>query len=145
MDSLNTMPPSMNQAAWQALMQNLLDNVTIIDAPKEGSVKGQLEIHIENFCTVRPGSNREDLLRGRPVCIDAIYYFRLQDLLDYLERKKFKEFPTNRITSYLQNTMGAKHHFFNMKGKGVNCWRIEGFAKQTESFETPDVFTKAPY
>lgn len=145
MDALNTMPPTMNANAWQSLMQNLLDNVMIVEAPKEGSVRGQLEVHLEAFCTTRPGQNKEDLLRGRPILLDGWYHFRLQDLVDYLERKKFKDFKVNQITSYLQNTMGAKHGFFNLKGKGINHWKLQGFTKQNESFDTPNEFRQAPY
>lgn len=145
MDVLNTMPPAMNHQAWQALIQSLLDNATIVEAPHEGSAKGQFEVLVENFCTTRPGTSRDDLLRGRPVLMDGAYYFRLQDLLDYLERRKFKELKINQVTSYLQNTMGCKHKFFNHKGKGLNCWVLAGLTKQTEPFDTPDEWKKPPY
>ena len=145
MEILNTMPPAMNAPAWQALIQSLLDNATIVEAPREGSTKGQFEDLVEAFCTTRPGKTRDDLLRGRPVLIDGAYYFRLQDLLDFLERRKFKDLKTNQVTSHLQNTMGAKHKFFNHKGKGINCWILAGLAKQEEKFETPQEWKEPPF
>jgi hypothetical protein len=62
----------------------------------------------------------------------------LRDLLTYLERQRFRDLATNKITSLLKE-MGGEHHFYNLKGKGINCWSVPEFKAQRESFDTPEI------
>ena len=56
----------------------------------------------------------------------------------FLERNRFKEFKVNKISSMFKE-VGGEHHFYRIKGKGINVWSIPEFAKQTEGFDIPDI------
>lgn len=139
MDSLNMMPPQIVKNKWTAIMQNLLESVTVIEAPVDASPQGQLTEHLEQFCTGKAAARaRDELLLGKPWTSDGRHHFRLRDLLTYLDHQRFRGLATNKITSILKE-MGGEHHFYNLKGKGVNCWSVPEFAAQSESFDTPNI------
>jgi hypothetical protein len=138
MEVLNSMPPGVKANTWQELIQALLENVTIIEAPFDASPRGMLFEYLERFCTSRAQARTKDeLLLGKPWTAEDFHYFRIIDFMAYLERNRFKEFKVHRICSILKEH-GGEHQFFKIKGKGINAWRIPEFAQQIEGFETPD-------
>ena len=56
----------------------------------------------------------------------------------YLDRMHFRDYKVHQFTSILKQNE-AEHHFFNCKGKGVNCWSVPLFQKAQGDFDTPDV------
>jgi hypothetical protein len=147
MESLNMMPPPLNKTAWQQLIQGLLDGVTVVEVPKDSSPSGQLLEHVERFCLGRAQAHdRNDILLGKPWFDEdkKVHCFRMTDLLTYLENKKFREFKVHQITSILQQN-GGDHIFFNIKGKGINCWTVPAFQRQEEGHDLPDYEGGIPY
>lgn len=146
MESLNMMPPIPSRDRWQQLMQKLLENVTVIDAPVDASPSGQLFELLEKFCTGRAqAQNKNELLLGKPLTEDNKHYFRMSDFMAYLERQHFREFKVNKITSMLKDKLKAEHHFLLLKGKGVNFWSIKAFDQQTEEHDIPEFEDKEVY
>jgi hypothetical protein len=139
MDALNVMPPQVGRKQWQVIIQTLLENVTVIEAPADASPRGQLIEHLDSFCTGKAAArDKDELLLGKPWTEDGRHYFRLRDFSAYLEHQRFREIPLNRITAILKD-IGGEHHFYNLKGRGVNCWSVPEFGVQLEGFPTPDV------
>lgn len=137
MEKLNIMPNKMNDNAWTKLINHLFENLTIIDAPADASPVGQLFEHIERFCTGRvQAKNRDELLLGKPWTEDNRHYFRMADLMAYLDRMHFREYKVHQVTAVMKAN-GAEHHFYNCKGKGVNCWSVPAFEKHEGDFEVP--------
>ena len=145
MEKLNTMPPRINNGAWQQMIQHLLDTVQIISAPMDASMSGQLIEMLDRFCTQKAqASVMDEILLGKPYYKDERYYFKVSDFLNFLERHHFRDFKVNKITSMLRDR-GGEHHFFNLKGRGTNCWSMPGVNKQTESFDSPEIKSEVPY
>lgn len=139
MDSLNIMPPMIGKNKWNVIVQGLLESVTIIEAPTDASPEGQFTEHLEQFCTGKAAARvKDEILLGKPWTDEGRHFFRLRDLLTYLERQRFRDLATNKITSLLKE-MGGEHHFYNLKGKGINCWSVPEFKAQSESFDTPEI------
>ena len=139
MNSLNKMPPKMSERAWQSIVQNLLNNCSIIDVPEEVSISGQFKDLLEAFCTDRAQAQvREEILLGKPWTNEEKTYFRLRDLNDYLQRHNFRHYSQAQITARLRE-LGAESGFFNIKGRGCNWWCIPEFKQQTESFAVPNM------
>jgi hypothetical protein len=137
MDVLNIMPKCMKRNEWEETVQRLIAEVQVIDVPPDSSSEGQLLEHILAFCTSRlQGKMLDDLLLSRPVLHSGRIYFRMKDLMLYLDRKKVWEFKVNKVASILREHTG-KHHFLNMRGQGVNCWSIAEPKIQDEKFEIP--------
>jgi hypothetical protein len=145
-EALNLMPPIIAKNQWQQIVQKLLDQVIIIEAPADASPVGQLIEYLEKFCTSRvQAQSKEELLLGKPFTDNGKHYFRMSDFLAYLERNHFREFKVNKITSIIKEQLRAEHHFFLLKGKGINTWALPEFRRQTESHDVPDFENVNPY
>ncbi|HYD35945.1 MAG TPA: hypothetical protein VD999_07845 [Vitreimonas sp.] len=146
MDALNAMPPVMKQDVWQGMIQALLENVEVIDAPRDASPRGLLIEYLERFCTQRAQAKmKEEVILGKPFTEGGFHYIRMSDFLAYLERNKFREFKQTQIANILKNDLGANHSFFNVKGKGVNCWAIPEFASGSLDLDVPSEIKPPPY
>ena len=137
MDALNKIPPKVKENVWRQIIQQLLDSLTIVEVPKESSTEGHFLELLETFCTERPARERDELLLHKPWTNKGKTYFRLNDLMEYLHRNNFKDYPRNKLTAKLKQLSGEPH-FFNIKGKGVNVWFIEEFQAQEEPHDLPD-------
>ena len=140
MDSLNVMPPRIKEGKWQELIQHLLSNgLEVIEVGQDASLLGQFEELLEAFCTdLAQASTREELLRGVPWTNEEKTYFRLKDFNEYLLKHRFLDMKINQIASRLRD-LGAEHMFFNIKGRGVNCWSIPAFMYEEVELELPDM------
>jgi hypothetical protein len=146
MDVLNMMPTKIKENEWAKLVNELLQECNIIEAPPDASVSGQLMEHVHNFLSQRAmGDKKEDLARGKAIRIEDTCYFRMADLVAYLDRHNFRDYKVNKITSIVKQN-GAEHHFFNMEGKGVNCWKLNGVVvKSKPKSITETVDGKTPF
>lgn len=140
MDALNIIPPRVKDNVWRQLIQQLLDNLTVIEMPDDASNEGHFKELLETFCTERPARERDEILLHKPWTDAYKTYFRVSDLVDYLNRNGFKEYARNKITSKLRQ-MGGGAHFFNIKGKGTNVWYVPEFETQNEVFSIPKDIT----
>ena len=138
METIDKMPPKMSERAWQGVIQNLLDNVTIIEVPQDASVEGQFQDLLESFCTDRAqAQTKEEILLGKPFTEAGQTSFRLSDLEAYLQRHNFRYFSRPKITARLRD-LGASHSGQNVKGRFVNLWSVPSFDTQTDPFDLPD-------
>ena len=138
METIDKMPPKMSERAWQGVIQNLLDNVTIIEVPKDASIEGQFQDLLEAFCTDRAqAQTKEEILLGKPYTEDNKTFFRLSDLEAYLQRHNFRHFTRPKITARLRD-LGADHTGQNIKNRFVNLWGVPSFNMQTDPFGLPD-------
>jgi hypothetical protein len=141
MEAVNKMPPKMSEKAWQGVIQNLLDNVTTIEVPKDASIEGQFFDLIEAFCTDRAqAQTKDEVLLGKPFTEDGLTMFRLSDLEAYLQRHNFRYFTRPKITARLRD-LGSDHSGQNIKGRFVNLWSIPAYEVQTDPFNLPDFNT----
>jgi hypothetical protein len=145
-DTLNSMPPVMKNDAWQTMIQALLENVNVIEAPKDASPQGLLVEYIEKFCTQRAqAKSRDEIILGKPYSEAGWHHFRMSDLLNYLERNKFRDFRQHQIANIIKTQCGGEHRFFNIKGKGVNCWAIPEVLATNLDLPVPSEHKPAPY
>lgn len=124
----------MKQDQWLQIVSIAMREAVKIDAPEEVGVSGQFYELVEQFVMNRHrGEQKEDLLVGRPWLDEeeGRHYFRLIDLMRYLESSGFKTLNRAQVTTRLKDRGGGRH-FFNFKGKGVNCFYI------------PDTFSPVP-
>jgi len=91
MDALNTLPPKLREAEWRGVLNQLLENLTIIEMPRDASTAGYFEELLEIFCTDRPAKERDELLMRKAWTHEGRTYFKLGALLDFLRRRNFKE------------------------------------------------------
>ena len=133
MESLNIMPPTMKGDIWNEIITKLMEDVTVVEVPEEATPKGMLRQYIEEFCTSRvQAKNRDEIILGKPWTDQDRVYFRMRDLIAFLERQRFKEFAMNRIAVYLRD-WGATKHFMNIKSGGSELILYLGIQEETGS------------
>lgn len=128
---------------WLRQVQVCVENATRIEAPREVGIIGHFEDLLEIFCTDRHvGETKDDLLLGKPWVEESRgrVYFRLRDLQDHLERSRFRDLSRGQVVTKIRE-MGGNSDFFNIRGKGVNCWWVPSgkFTWQQESLPTADI------
>jgi hypothetical protein len=140
MEVLNYMPAKMSQQAWNQMIQALLQDVVIIEAPEDSSPLGQFSELIERFCTGKAQAKHlDEILLGKPFHDQekGRHLFRLADLLSYFDKQKFKDFKLNQISSGLRD-MGGTTHVYRLNGKRATVWEIPEFDFQEKGHATPD-------
>ena len=94
LEQLNIILPSLSKKDWRMLIQNLLNNIELIKAPKGSSKVDQLQGHLEEFCTNRNSSStkKEDIMRGNVFKEDKKYYFVFSKFYHgFLQKKRWDE------------------------------------------------------
>lgn len=127
---------------WNTKMNELLDGADVKAMAIDGGPEGQFMIYLESFCTKIEARSKDELLQGKPWNDNGKTYFRLMDLMKYLDINRFKTFSQTQLCDILRRR-GADHHKFMIKGKCVACWSIEQFKTQTEDFDIPNVSNSA--
>ena len=139
MNSLDTMPPLVKQSVWQEIVERLMNNLIKIPVSDDGSLAGQFEAHLQEFCTDRAQAlNRDELLLRKPWTEDGITWFRLKDLQDYLTRNKFTYFNTGQLVQALRHLKG-KSEKYNLKGRTVRVWGVPAYQQQDSAFDIKEV------
>ena len=151
--------PVFKQSTWDnTLNETRKNNFRILEPlPEDASAEGQVWELIEAFCTRNEGT-KEDLLLGRPWTEDGRTYFRLSDLMRFLASQQFKDYKVQQLAKVIKlkvfrdkkgnplpEAEQPKHHEMNIKGKFVNLWSLPEFAKQTSSFDVPDMKDESPF
>lgn len=143
METVHIVPPVLKRDTWQGVLQGLIDNIVVIDAPQEVGVRGQFFELLESFCTDRQRAQaRDEILLGKAWWEDSgeRVFFRMKDLQEHLDRARFKGMTRTQMTSQIRS-MGGNHEFFKIKGRGTNCWWIPtaNLQQQTEAHELPSI------
>jgi hypothetical protein len=139
-EKLRILPNPMKNDAWERYIAERIKDCEVIEVPDDAGDKGVFLHHLEMFCTNQAASeDREGLLRGKPWVNEKRIYFRLPDLIKYLDQQRIKNINRTQIWTWLKDSMSAESHQFHIKGKCVRCWSITEFNTQTKEFNVPRV------
>lgn len=143
LETIHIVVPIMKKETWDGILQGLRENLVVIEAPPETSLRGQFFEHLETFCTDRQrAQSREDIILGKAWHEEESgrVYFRMRDVQDYFEKVRFREMTRTQMASKIRE-LGGGTHFFNVKGRGCNVfwvpWKI--FEVQEEEHELPNL------
>lgn len=139
-EQINRMPPQLKPNKWNQLINALLASVQTVEMPDDSSDAGLTWQHLEKFCTGRAQCSEfeELLVSDKPFTddVNGLTYFKLQDFITYLERRRFKNMTPQQLAVLLRER-GAQSERRKIKGKDVTLWIIP-------RFETTDVTLSAP-
>ena len=140
MNALNIMPPLVKQSVWQETVEKLYTKLQIIPGDyADGSVAGQFEAFLQEFCTDRAQAQfRDELLLRKPWTEDGVTWFRLKDLSDYLTRNKFTHYNVGQLVQALTKLKG-KNTKYNIKGRTVRVWGVPAYQQQDSAFDIKEV------
>ena len=109
LNRLGFIPTTLPADKWRAEINKLTMAATDVEAPADAGTGGELEYHLQQFCTVFPqAETKEELLTGKPWIAQGIVHFRAADFKQYLESKHFRALTGTRLYSRLRS-IGLTH------------------------------------
>ena len=137
-ENLNILLPRITNKQWDIEVAKLLETIEIRLAPENMTPAGKMLEHLEAYCTGKERSDNQEVLVRGGVWVDGDFtYVRGPKFEEYLQRMKFTEMPSNKITTFFKTKLNAEHCQDTILGKCVSYWRIKSFAVQNEAFEIP--------
>lgn len=125
MEVLHVVPGIPKRQDWSDILSELFENINVVDVPAQATPRGQLLALVEEFLTSRvQAKTREELVLGKPLTQGDTTYFRMRDLLKFLDRQRFAMFELPDIVSILRDEYDVKEHRFNIKGTIVPCMKM---------------------
>lgn len=130
MDALSIMPPVPKNDTWQKVVARLMQELHVVEIPREATPTGQLEQMFVDFCTLRASDDDpECLTRGLIYNANGLHHFRIHDFTNFLDRNKFFHFKQNKIISHLKE-MGCHTKSITVKGRSMKVYFIPEFYKE---------------
>lgn len=134
----NKWPNVLKPWEWQNIVNDKLANVEIVTPPPDSSLDGRFMAYLEQFLTtVARARSNDELLQGKPWSEHGMQWFRSNDLLDYMERQHFRGITQRNAWNILRR-QGAKHKQMHIKGRCVQVWGVEEFARQDQPHDVPE-------
>jgi len=150
METLNMVPAIPKKEVWDALMQKLMENVSVVEVSDDMSPAGQFMEQLERFCTGRVQAKTQDeLLLGKPWLNGERHYFRISDLVAFLDRNRFKHDGVKWLFKVLRDNKGKADFFIvkmgDTKKKGFNVWSVPEFTYRTDKYSLPKQEEATPF
>lgn len=139
--------PMYKPGDWVAHINTCMASATVIDAPPEVGVEGHFQELLQKFCTDKHAAKaRDEMLLGKAWLNEEDdahgmklnhYYFRLSDLMAFLETQRFRDMTRAQIHARIREMEGGQK-FMVLRSRGTNTWFVPNtFDVQTEPFDTP--------
>lgn len=125
MEVLHVVPGIPKRQEWTDILGELFENVNVVEVPAQATPRGHFLNLVEEFLTSRvQARNREELILGKPLTQGDTTYFRMKDLIKFLDRQRFTMFELPDIMAILRDEYDVKEHRFNIKGTIVPCMKM---------------------
>jgi hypothetical protein len=136
--------PLVKQQDWTDQINKCRADAPKIEVPFEVSTDGAFFTLLERFCTDKHKAvTREEIMLGKPFYDDMEerYYFRMEHLLEYLDRMKFKTFNRQQVATRIRLFKGDHKQVKLSNTKNpIIVWWIE--AKQFNMQHSPHKITQ---
>ncbi len=124
MQKIAYLPPTLPREKWVEEINKVLVNATPLEAPTDSSPTGELQWHLQQYCTVYPqAETREEVLVGKPFPEEGFVYFRAADFKRYLESQHFRVLSGHRLYAALRE-LGVSHQQLWISGQNVLVWKV---------------------
>lgn len=133
MEQINRIPGSMPKPRYEAMIDDLLQNIDVVPVPEDASKKGQFYIYLETFFigTNRRAKSRDEIKLGKPYREDGSIYFLSTSLIEFLNEKRFKYDNEHLVWQWLREK-GADKKQMRFKDGNANVWIME------DTYEAPE-------
>lgn len=133
-ERLTMILPMIKPQEWERILQDLMRQVRIIEAPDDASVAGVIRARLREFAAktdlVNRGedpNDRKALLRGLPAVQvtegERCVVFRAQDFINYLKRTKSEELKGVGLWFAVKD-IGIRHIKMRVGKHNINVWAI---------------------
>lgn len=139
LETVNILPPSVKPKQWRTIIMALLTDLSTIEVPDDSKPQGRFLEHLETFCTVRAQARtRSEVNLGKVWTEEGVHYFRMKDLITYLERQRFRDLPINQMPITLREK-GGKSTTLRINGEKIRVWSFPQFKPDNTDYEVTDI------
>lgn len=127
MEVLNNLIKVGDAKQWYKMVDKLLDNLTVIEAPEDAGTFGQFKSHVNRFLERRQNENLAYVARHLPYENGEWIYFKSESLITFLVDKcKFRDYKPNEVYSALRRMGGEHDKPRKLPGSrvNVNLWKL---------------------
>jgi hypothetical protein len=130
-ERLDKMPPRMNNAMWDQMIQHWLVNHEVIEIPYELTTTASLGTLLKDFIDAAPDAkSRSDLLRGMVLFENNAFLFHFESFARYLQQQRYPTSSPNSLWHQLRNLGVEKKTTTTSGNKKLNYWAVsESFIK----------------
>ncbi len=138
-------PTMMSSRNWDDLKRSLQQNVTTHIMPKEIRKEGRFEALLHQFLDDQGAALVIDEVNmGKAFFEKGKAFFKMDALQTFLEKKRFKDFSTTRMTAAIRQ-MHGDHVRRPVNGKTTFMWWIPYTQKEEKSFAVPNLEEKTEF
>lgn len=131
-ERLNKIYPQIKNQEWERILQPMMKELRIIDAPDDASVAGLVRARLREFALKanlqskgEDIAERKDMLRGLP-CVqlyqgERVIMFRAQDFVNYLKRTKAEALSGVNLW-FAVREIGVGHTKLRAGDYNINAW-----------------------
>lgn len=132
-NALGFMPATLPHDKWRTAMNTMMAAATVVEAPPDASVTGELGYYLEQFCTVYPqAETREEIAVGKPYTEDGYTHFRAADFKKFLDTQHFRDLKGHRLYAELRR-MGLEYRQYWVGNQNLTVWVVKAYEKNTDS------------
>ena len=145
-ERLGVVIPTLKAQRWRAVVNELHQEVHELEVPDDSSASGQLFNLMTDFMASKATDIRNEVIVGRAwVDKEGHHHFRMQDLLEFVQRRGFTAMNLNQIAAILRNVYELESTQLKIQGNVVRVWKTTDVSKVTgapriegRSFKKPD-------
>lgn len=133
-EKLTIIAPLIKNQEWERVLQGMMKEARIVDAPDDASIAGVIRARLREFAAKtdlmsfgQDTADRKALLRGLPVVQmsegERCVMFRAQDFVNYLKRTKSEELKGVALWFAVKD-IGVRHSKIRVGTHSINVWCI---------------------
>jgi hypothetical protein len=132
MEQCQFMPPVPKGHQWQQMINNLMQNATLLEVPEEGTTRGEFNDLLRAYCTSRIRAlEPEEIEMGRPWTDDGVTKFTLGGLTEFLHNRRFTKVNRAQVILFLRELGGNDSKIWIKRPDGqrkqVRIWWVPAF------------------
>ena len=150
MEQMNIMPPTVKPQKWQQMINQLMQNATVLEVPEEATVKGQFKEHLKSYCTSHIRAMApEEMEMNKPWTDDGVTKFKLEGLIEFLHHRRFKVDNRGQLIQMIRDLGGDNTKVNIHKSDGrrttLRCWQIPAFEQEEIELSVREMNNDIPF
>lgn len=125
-EKIGLVTPGLKPARWRAILNELHQTVTLVEAPDDSSAEGRLIALLEDFVSRFRTEVKDEVVIGRAFMEGGTYQFRGKDFFKYLEQSRFSEYKSNQIAAIFRQKLNMTIQGIKVRGKHIKLWSVSG-------------------
>jgi hypothetical protein len=139
LDQTNIVLNDIPRQEWKRKIQELADNVEVIEMGEDVTMHGRFDEHLFAFVNDQGrAENIDEINYGKAFEEEGNIYFKMEFVITYLEKQKFKGFNPTRVAARLSQ-LGGKPIRRTVEKKQTRLWEMKSdfFKRRDDELPLP--------